>query len=294
MIKMNETVFLNGEYVAKKKAYISPDDRGFYFADGVYEVIRCFKGNFFCFEEHMSRLKRSLSAIRINYKDIDGLSSICHDLIVQNDLEEKYADIYLQITRGVCRRMHSFPESYIPPTIYICAYERLPYVNVLKKGIKAITRPDIRWLRCDIKSVLLLPNTLMFQEAREENASECIFVRDGVITEASHSNVMGVKDGIIFTHPDCNLILPGITKKVIFDICKESGIHVKDRPIIEEEIYKLDELFVTSTGNDIMPVVELNNKRICNGVPGPVTRMIQTEFFRITYKKLGGENTPWF
>jgi len=291
---MNETVFLNGEYIAKEKAFISPDDRGFYFADGVYEVIRCFKGHFFCLEDHISRLKRSLSEIRIRFKDIDRLSSICHDLICQNGLGEKYADIYLQITRGVWRRMHSFPKNNIPPTIYICAYERLPYLNELKRGIKAITRPDIRWLRCDIKSVLLLPNTLMFQEAKEENASECIFLRNGVITEASHSNVMGVKEEVIFTHPDCNLILPGITKKVIFDICNELGIYIKEYPIIEEDVYKLDELFVTSTGDDVMPVVQLDNKVIGNGVPGPVTRKIQREFFKITYKRLGGEKVPWF
>ena len=291
---MNEIVFLNGEYIAKDKAYISPDDRGFYFADGVYEVIRCLKGNFFCFEEHISRLKRSLSAIRINFKGIDKLSSVCHDLIYKNDLGEKYADIYLQITRGVSRRMHSFPENDISPTLYICAYERLPYISELKRGIKAITRPDIRWLRCDIKSVLLLPNTLMFQEAIEENARECIFVRNGVITEASHSNVMGVKEEVIFTHPEGNLILPGITKKVIFKICDELGIYIKESPVREVDVYTLDELFVAGTGNDIMPVVQLNDKVIGNGVPGPVTRKIQREFFRITYKKLGGEKTLWF
>jgi D-alanine transaminase len=291
---MNETVFLNGEYISKDKACISPDDRGFYFADGVYEVMRCFKGKIFCFEEHLARLKRSLSEIRLIFKTIDRLGSICNDLIVKNNLEEKYADIYLQITRGVSRRMHSFPAENVPPTIYIIAYERLPYINELNNGIRVITRPDIRWLRCDIKTILLLPNTLMFQEAREQNASECIFIRNGVITEASHSNVMGVKDGIIFTHPDCNLILPGITKKIIFDICRESGIIIRENPLRESDIYELDELFVTSTGDDIMPVVEVNSRPIGNGAPGPLTRRIQSKFFNMTYKKLGGEDKMWF
>ena len=291
---MNETVFLNGEYISKDKAYISPDDRGFYFADGVYEVMRCFKGNLFCFEEHLARLKRSLSEMKLIFGTTDKLGSICNDLIVKNKLKEKYADIYLQITRGVSRRMHSFPGENVPPTIYIVAYERLPYINDLRNGIRVITRPDIRWLRCDIKTISLLPNTLMFQEAREENASECIFIRNGVITEASHSNVMGVKEGIIFTHPDCNLILPGITKKVIFNICRESGIIIKENAVRETDIYELDELFVTSTGDDIMPVVEVNNKPIGNGTPGPLTRRIQNIFFDMTYKKLGGENKTWF
>ncbi len=291
---MNETVFLNGEYISKDKAYISPDDRGFYFADGVYEVMRCFKGNLFCFEEHLARLKRSLSEIKLVFKTTDKLGSICNDLIVKNNLEEKYADIYLQITRGVSRRMHSFPKENVPPTIYIVAYERLPYINELKNGIRTITRPDIRWLRCDIKTISLLPNTLMFQEAREKNASECIFIRNGVITEASHSNVMGIKDGIIFTHPDCNLILPGITKKVIFDICRESGITIRENAVREADIYELDELFITSTGDDIMPVVEVDNRPIGNGTPGPLTRKIQSVFFDMTYKELGGENKTWF
>jgi D-alanine transaminase len=291
---MNETVFLNGEYISKDKACISPDDRGFYFADGVYEVMRCFKGNIFCFEEHLARLKRSLSEIKLIFKTTGKLGSICNDLIVKNKLEEKYADIYLQITRGVSRRMHSFPKENVHPTVYIIAYERLPGINELNNGIRVITRPDIRWSRCDIKTILLLPNTLMFQEAREQNASECIFIRNGVITEASHSNVMGVKDGIIFTHPDCNLILPGITKKVIFDICRESGIIIRESPVKEADIYKLDELFVTSTGDDIMPVVEVNKNPIGNGTPGQLTRRIQSRFFDMTYKKLGGEKKMWF
>jgi len=291
---MREIVFLNGKFIDKVKAYISPDDRGFYFADGVYEVIRCFKGNFFCFEEHMERLKRSLSEIRIDFKGIDTLYSICKNLISQNNLEGKYADIYLQITRGVNRRMHSFPAKNVSPTIYIYAYERKPSIDDMKRGVKAITRPDIRWLHCDIKSVSLLPNTLLFQEANEENAGECILIRDGVVTEASHSNVLGVKTNVVFTHPDCNLILSGITKMVVFKICKDLGIYVKESPIRELDIYKLDELFVIGTGNDIMPVVQLNNKVINNGIPGMVTRQIQREYFRITYKKLGGETNLWF
>ena len=291
---MSETVFFNGEFIAREKALISPDDRGFYFADGVYEVIRCFKGNFFCFEEHMMRLKRSLSETRINFKEISSLNSICKKIISKNNLEGKYADIYIQITRGVHRRMHRFPVEDISPTIYMYAYERLPSVNEMKRGVKAITRTDIRWLRCDIKSVSLLPNTLMFQEAYEKNARECIFIRDGVLTEASHSNVMGVKTDVIFTHPDCNLILSGITKMVVFKICNDLGIYIKESPLREEDISELDELFIIGTGNDIMPVVQLNNEVINNGVPGAITRQIQREYFRITYKELGGEKNLWF
>ena len=291
---MKEIVFLNNEFIDKEKAHISPDDRGFYFADGVYEVIRCFKGNFFCFEDHMERLKRSLSETRINFKGIDTLFSVCKNLVSQNNLEGKYADIYLQITRGVHRRTHNFPAGDISPTVYIYAYERNPSVKDMKRGVKAITRPDIRWLHCDIKSVSLLPNILLFQEASEKNAKECIFIRNGVVTEASHSNVLAVKTNVVFTHPDCNLILAGITKNVVFKICKDLGIYIKESPIREEDIYELNELFVVGTGNDILPVVQLNNKVINNGVPGAVTRQIQREYFRITYKELGGETNLWF
>ncbi|UCH13528.1 MAG: D-amino-acid transaminase [Bacteroidales bacterium] len=291
---MSETVFLNGEFIAREKAYISPEDRGFYFADGVYEVIRCFKGSLFSYEEHIQRLKRSLSETRIKFRDIKSLDSVCKKIISKNNLEGKYADIYIQITRGVHRRMHRFPVEEISPTVYIYAYERLPSVNEMKRGVKVITRNDIRWLRCDIKSVSLLPNTLKFQEAHDENARECIFIRDGVITEASHSNVLGIKTGVVFTHPDSNLILSGITKKVVFRICNDLGIYVKESPIREEEISEFDELFITGTGNDIMPVVQLNDIVINDGVPGTITRQIQREYFRITYKKLGGEKKLWF
>ena len=291
---MSDRVYLNGKFIDKEKAAISPDDRGFYFADGVYEVIRCFKGNFFCFEEHISRLKSSLSKIRISYNGIDKLSSICKELIVNNNLENKYANVYLQITRGVSKRTHNFPGKDISPTIYIIANEKPPNKDKSKKGIKAITQPDIRWLRCDIKSIALLPNTLLFQEAIEKNAGECIFIRDGVITEASHSNVMGVKTGVLFTHPDNNLILPGITKRFVFQICNDLGIYVKETPIGKEDIYSFDELFIMSTGDDITPVIQLDDAVINNGKPGPITRQIQREFFNITYKKLAGEKNLWF
>ncbi len=291
---MGDIVYLNGEFISRDKAYISPDDRGFYFADGVYEVIRCFKGNFFCFEEHMVRLKRSLAETRISFKKITSLFSVCNDLIYKNNLEGKYADIYLQITRGVQRRKHGFPVNNIHPTVFIYTYEIMPSVNEMKKGVKAITRPDIRWSRCDIKSVSLLPNTLLFQEAIEEKASECIFIRDGVITEASHSNVLGVKTNVVFTHPDCNLILSGITKMVVFKICRYLGIYIKETPIKEADIYGLDELFIVGTGNEILPVVQLNDTVINKGTPGAVTRQIQREYFRITYRELGGETNFWF
>jgi D-alanine transaminase len=146
-----------------------------------------------------------------------------------------------------------------------------------------ISREDIRWLRCDVKSIALLPNTILFQEAVEQNAGECFLVRDGNYTEATHSNIMAVIGGTVYTHPDTNLILPGITKKVIIRICDELCIPLTERPVASDETSSFDECFITGTGSEVMPVVEIDGKPVGNGKPGPVTIRLQEEFFKITY-----------
>jgi D-alanine transaminase len=163
------------------------------------------------------------------------------------------------------------------------------YLDEMKLGIRVISREDIRWLRCNIKSIALLPNTLLFQEATEAGAGECLLVRNGFFTEATHSNILFIKDGILQTHPDSNLILPGITKGVVFDICRRIGIEVMEHPVKEIEATLFDECFITGTGSEIMPVIAIDEKQIGNGKPGPLTRRLQQEFFRMTYQELAGE-----
>jgi D-alanine transaminase len=277
-------VYLNGQFISKDESFISTDDRGFYFADGVYEVIKYYKGLPFCFEDHLIRLRNSLSSVRIDY-DISILAGLCDQLIEDNLLRDAYAGVYIQITRGVAPRIHRFPDKGVKPTIFIRAFTMPSYMDDLQNGIRAITREDIRWLRCDVKSIALLPNTMLFQQAVEQNAGECFLVRNGNYTEATHSNIMAVIGETVFTHPDSNLILPGITKKVVIRLCTELGIQLIERPLASSETNLFDECFITGTGSEIMPVVEIDGKPVGNGKPGHLTIRLQEEFFKITYGK---------
>lgn len=286
---MNNTVYLNHRYLPKDQAFISADDRGFYFADGVYEVIKYYKGKRFCFTEHMERLHNSLNGIRINFSRSAELSEICDELIRLNGFESEYAAVYIQITRGVAPRMHRFPENELEPTLYARAFPMPPFLQEINHGIRVITREDIRWHRCNIKSIALLPNTMLYQEAIEQGAGECFLVRNGNFTEATHSNIMMVKQGVVFTHPDSELILPGITKSVLLKICRRLGIEVIESPVRASGSNQLDECMVTGTGSEIFPVVQIDDTVVGTGKPGPITRKLQEEFFRITYWELAGE-----
>ena len=277
---MSEMVYLNGGFVAKDEAKISPDDRGFLFADGVYEVVKFYNGKAFRFEDHLSRLKRSLGELRIEFDGVRKLENICLELVQKNNLDEKHAGVYFQITRGVNKRVHFFPKG-VAPTIYAFASE-LPSANEnLENGIKVVTREDIRWHRCDIKSISLLPNTMMFNEAVEAGAGEVALIRNGVVTEATHSSLLGVKKGRVITHPLNNFILPGITRKVILEICAANNIAVEERAMSEKELFELDELIIAGTGTEVTPVIQINDQPVRNKKPGELTRFIQQKFFEM-------------
>ncbi len=277
---MSEQVYLNGEFISKDKALISPNDRGFIFADGVYEVIKYYNGKPFRFDDHISRLKRSLSELELDYRSFNSLQSVFSWLLSENNLGDKHAGIYLQITRGVNQRVHYFPDN-VRPTVYAFAFELPTAKDNIENGIKVITHEDIRWLRCDIKSVSLLPNTMLFNKAVKAGAGECILIRNGSVTEASHSSVIGVKNGVVITHPVSNLILPGITRKVILEICDTNNIPVEEKPISETELYELDEIIIAGTGNEVTPVIQVNDKAIGNKKPGEITRLLQNKFFEM-------------
>lgn len=275
--------------MSKDKASVSPDDRGFYFADGVYEVIKFYKGKPFGFEDHIRRLRNSLNQIKIKFNGYDNLLSISNALIEANGFKNKYAGIYMQITRGAANRIHRFPPANVKPTVYIRAFFMQNCLAEMAEGVVAITREDIRWHLCHIKSIGLLPNTLLFEEVAEMGAFECILVRDGNITEATHSNVFAIKNGVVHTHPESNLILSGITRAAVLNICRKLDLDVSEQPVKRSDIEKYDEWFLTGTGSEIVPVVQIDNKLIGNGVPGKITRKIQNEFFRKTYEELAGE-----
>lgn len=277
---MSETVYLNGEFIPAEEAKISPNDRGFIFADGVYEVIKYYNGKPFRYSDHMKRLERSLSEISIRFSDLGKYENIFQKLLMLNDLNNIHAGVYLQITRGVNRRVHFFPEN-IQPAEYAFAFELPSFSEQLTNGIKVITQEDIRWLRCDIKSVSLLPNTMLFNQAVNQGAGESILIRNGKVTEATHSSVLGVKNGKLITHPVSNLVLPGITRKVVLEICAAANIPVEERAMLENELFELDEIMIVGTGSEITPVIQVNEVVIGNKKPGEITRLIQKKFFEM-------------
>lgn len=267
-----------GVFLPKKKAGISPDDRGFYFADGVYEVIRTYSGRFFRLQEHLSRFENSLAAVRIELPDFDRIPEIAWELLRQNRLEKGDAFIYIQATRGVWQRNLLFPPREIMPTLYISVTPIVPPEEEQKRGISAITVPDIRWQRCDIKSIGLLPSVLARQIAHEQNAQEAIFVRNGFLTEGTHTNLFAVKRGTVFTHPLNNYILPGITRSVVLELCRELNLLVSETAVSESELSQVEEVFFTSTTWEIMPVIKINQQTVGRGKPGAITRRLQKEF----------------
>jgi len=277
---MNEIVYLNGEFMPKEDAKISPNDRGFIFADGIYEVAKYYNGKPFRYDDHLQRLKRSLTEIQIDYNQIESLQSIFSELIDRNNLKNKHAAIYLQISRGEHKRVHYFPEN-MQPTVYAFAFEMPSFKDNLENGIKVITHDDIRWQRCDIKSVSLLPNTMLYNKAVKAGAGECVLIRDGMVTEATHSSVFGVKNGIVITCPLSNLILPGITRKVILEICVADKIPVEERAFSASELNEMDELIIAGTGSEITPAIQVNDTFLGNKIPGEITRFIQRKFFEM-------------
>lgn len=277
---MKQVVFLNGAFVTEDRACLSPSDRGFIFADGVYEVTKFYNGRPFRLNDHLQRLKRSLHELSIDFKNPERLEEISYQLLEQNKLTAQHAGVYWQITRGAHQRVHHFPED-IEPTVYAFASPLPSFTAKLEKGIKAIVQEDIRWLRCDIKSVSLLPNTMLYNKAVNNGAGESILLREGYVTEATHSSVFAVKNGVLITRPLSNLILPGITRKVVLEQCAVHQIPVEERLFTETELREMDELFICGTGSEITPVVQVNDSIIGNGTPGPLTRKIQQLFFAL-------------
>lgn len=277
---MSEIVYLNGEFIAKEEAKISPNDRGFIFADGVYEVAKYYNGKAFRFADHLKRLERSLAELDIDFKETEKLEAIFSELILRNNLQNKHAGVYLQITRGEHKRVHHFPEN-LKSTVYAFAYNMPSFTDNLQNGISLITHEDIRWQRCDIKSVSLLPNTMLYNKAVKEGAGECVLIRNGMVTEATHSSVLGVKNGTVITRPLSNLILPGITRKVILEICAANHIPFEEREFSEAEMLTMDEIIIAGTGSEITPAIKINNTIIGDGKPGKITRFIQEKFFEL-------------
>ncbi len=272
----------NNKFLPYYKVFVTPFDRGFLFADGVYETIRTYNGKLFKYDEHLKRLIYSLKEINLTYNKLETLENIIYKLIDKNNIN-KDALIYLQITRGSSiPRTHYFPAKKIKPTIFITATRLKTNLNEQRRGIKTILQEDIRWTRCDIKSISLLPVVLANQKAKELGAEEAIFVRNGLITEGSHTNFFAVKNNSLYTAPSSNLILSGITRKEVIKIAKKQNIIVKERYIKSNELKTFKEFFITSTTKEVTPVVQIDDWIVNKKKIGDVTLMLQNTFRKIT------------
>ena len=274
--------YFNGRFLPLEEVKISPDDRGFLFADGVYEVLCSYEGRLFRADEHFRRMERSLREIRMEGPEMDELREMAPELVRRNDLHDRNAKIYIQVTRGAAPRQHSFPDAACSPTVYASVVPYDPPEDKWENGEKVIVLPDRRWTRCDIKSVALLPNVMASQRAKEEEAYEALLVRDGFITEGSHTNVMAVFDGEIRTHPLSNHILPGITREVVLELCDELDLPVREFPVDVERLQEADELMLLGTTTGVMPVVQVEDWQVGSGRPGPITRQLQDAFRELT------------
>jgi D-alanine transaminase len=273
--------YLNGRYLARSSATVSVEDRGFVFGDGVYEVWRVVNGVLFETERHLARLTFGMRELRIAPREAltrDTTEQIAGRLLREADLLNGEATFYVEVTRGAAPRTHQFPAADTPPTVYATVNRFTPPETLRASGASAITIPDIRWLRCDIKTIQLLPNVLAKQAAVERGAIDALMIRDGMVTEGSHANVIGVLDGTIRTHPTNHLILPGITRAIVLDIAREEGIPVSEEPFGESDIGRLDELFLAGTTTDVMPIVRVNDQPIAGGAPGPITLRLLKRF----------------
>jgi D-alanine transaminase len=272
-------VYFNGAFVPKDEVSISPDDRGFVFGDGVYEVVRAEEGTLFRLDAHRERLRRSLEGIHLREAvDLDTLWDAVQGLLPRNDLTTGDAKVYLQITRGAAPRQHAFPDPPVEPTIYARAEAIDLPTKKWEQGVKVILRPDQRWARCDIKSLNYLPNVLANQAAMEADAYEALLTREGFVTEGSHSSMAAVVDGTVVTRPLTNRVLPSITRQVLLELCADQGIPTTERPIAVDELSDADELLLLGTTTGIMPIVQVEDWAVGDGTPGPMVRELQAAF----------------
>lgn len=271
-------ILINDKLVSREEVTVDIEDRGYQFGDGIYEVVRFYNGKPFKLDEHLIRLERSAKEIRLSLPfPIEVVKMKTIELAEKNSLNNGI--IYMQITRGIAPRNHAFPQE---AKSILTAYTKEIKDNKQDSlvGIKVITVDDIRWLRCDIKSINLLGNVLAKQQAIENGAKEAIQIRNGSITEGSSSNFFIIKDGKIYTHPANNLILRGITRDVIESIAKAKAIPFVEGEFSLEDVYNADEAFVASTTFEITPVIQINNIKLSDEI-GPITKVLLEEFNRI-------------
>ena len=273
-----DTVYLNGQFIPRSEAVISPDDRGFLFGDSVYEVTRWYGGYFFDLPAHAARLRRSLAETKIIWQDAEKIEEISDELIHRNGLGGDCAILYFQVTRGVAPRNHAFPDPAVSPTAYGFAKRHSINTLLCEQGTSLWLTPDPRWNRCDIKSTALLANVMSYQEAHDHGCAEVCFVREGLITEGAHSNIFFVKNDTLYTHPESQWILSGITRNNVVALAAENNIPLIEEAVAADMLAYMHESFLCNTTGEIVPVLKIGDQVIGDGMPGPVTRKIQVLF----------------
>ena len=270
-------VYFNDKYIPHDEVKISPFDRAFLFSDGVYEALRTYNGKLFRVDDHLERLKYSLSQLEIPFHDFHQIEVISKTLADINNIKTDYS-VYLQISRGVSfPRTHNY-ENNLTPNVFAYIKPIKDNSKEINTGVKVILEKDLRWLRCDIKSNSLLPAVIANQNAIRNNAYEAILLRDDFITEGSHTTFFAVKNNAVFTAPMSNYILNGITRKVVLELCKENKIDFSEEYINVNELKSFDEFFITGTTTEVTPVIQIDDWIVGDGKPGIITRNIQKLF----------------
>jgi D-alanine transaminase len=266
--------YLNGRYQPLDEARVSPMDRGFLFGDGAYEVIPVYSRHPFRLEEHVARLENTLASIRLpNPHRPDEWAAIIREVIDRNVWEDQ--SVYLQVSRGADdRRNHAFPK-VMRPTVFLMSEQLItPPDYQREEGVACVSAADFRWLRCDLKTVALLANCLLRQHAIDQGCVETVLFRDGFLTEGSSSNIFMVKDGVVLTPPKSHLMLPGITYDVVLELAVSHGLQHEVREILEDEVRHADELWMTSSTKEVLPITRLDDKAVGNGRPGPLGKQM--------------------
>ncbi len=267
---MSMIVYLNGKWVPREQAMVSVEDRGFLYADGVYEVVRYYGGKPLAMKPHLDRMYHSLDAIKLPAPaDTAKLPEISDELIKRNLTPD--ASVYWQITRGAAPRKHKFPSPAVPPTVLAMLYKEEPLVRSgPPMSLKAITRPDIRWWHCEIKSVSLLPNVLDAQAAADAGCHEAILIRDGVVTEGTSRSIIVVRGGRLLTYPLDGRILDSITRRIAIDQGRAAGMSISETYFDKSELDAADEVIALGSTTEIASIVEIDGRKVGNGEPGPI------------------------
>ncbi|WP_235904971.1 aminotransferase class IV [Tautonia marina] len=270
---------LNGEQMPASEAKIPVWDRGFLFGDAIYEVMRLYSGRMWLEAEHLARLTRSLNEMRIEGVDFKALTDRIHRTIAASGIEE--GTVYIQISRGVAPRRHRFPEPETPPTelIIVGPYDDTSTAERRQTGVPVVSHPDLRWKRCDVKSVNLLGNVLANEAAHQGGCIEAVLVdRDGIVTEATHSSLLWVRDGRLEGTPEGPGILPGTSRGFILKLAESLGIPFAEATISLDDLNRADEVMLSGTTLEIVPVTRIDETPIGDGQPGPIARRLVSGF----------------